>query len=116
MHADKPEFGWWEHKCNAPPMPDSLGHENNAVLSAVELAEYESVLRDMESLVGAEFRRVRFTSETLLKGRLPAFEQRIPTMFTVSHVLEFVLALGKTALRLTQLTLYVTRDRKGRGK
>lgn len=114
MHADKPEYGWWERKRNSPEMPTTLAYANNPVLRAVELAEYEEALLDLYTTVKAEYDNVRYTSSALAHGRLPLYEGRIPRMFTLCDVLNFVVAQGRTTLRIMQLLKYVARERNNR--
>lgn len=95
-HADKLEYGWWEKK--AQPLPDTVVHTNNYVLTIEEMQRYQSVLHAMEIEIAEERENVACTLRALKRGSVQSWESRIPQLPTLCSVMEFYLVMGKARL------------------
>lgn len=111
MHADKLEYGWWEHKRGNVQLPTTLGHPKNFVLTEEELChfdiELEQLARETEKLRA----RVASTLRTRRRGRTNYMDEE-PTCFTIAHILEFMITHGKAKLGIMNLLVYVAQKRK----
>jgi len=112
MHADKLEHGWWERKRGNMLLPTTYKDKRNYVLTPVELCEYKEALAELKFHVDAELAKAQYTHRVLHTGRLPTFDDRGPTLFTLCHVLEFFIKMAKCKLRLMTLLLFASRERR----
>jgi len=102
---------WWAHRRNGPDMPVTLGQHKNPVLHAQEMQEYLECLIQIRNEAERQRVKVQATLRTLQLGRHVSWSgndyQDVPDLFSLAHVLEFVLSLGKTKLRLIHLNIAV---------
>jgi hypothetical protein len=110
-HVDKLEYGWWERKRGNVLLPTTIGQKNNFVLYPAELAEYVEILGEFKALADKAYEQARFTAKTLENGRIPSFDNRTPTLYTVAHLLQSCVDEAKIRLRLMKFLHGVTKRR-----
>jgi hypothetical protein len=113
-HIERLTYGWWEPKRGNVLLPRTLGHKNNYVLTHEELAAYDIALVQLHEKVTKERERVAVTLTALRKGRVHRWDLD-PTCFTIAHILEFMITVGRAKLAVMQLLHYVTTQRKPHG-
>ena len=92
MHLDKLEYDWWKRD-----LPTTLGDKRNYVLIEEELAAYCEVLESFATAIEQE----RVTAKLLLnviRTKKLGYGNHIPRLFTLAHILEFMLKLAKVKL------------------
>ena len=95
--------GWWRHTRNAPNLPMSIQHKANYVLRMPELQEYADVLLAMKTIIDKQLVEAQYTLRSAERGHLPfGYRDKDPQVFTLCHVLDFEVKLGKQRLLLTQ--------------
>ncbi|HEX6826692.1 MAG TPA: hypothetical protein VF077_10295 [Nitrospiraceae bacterium] len=112
MHAEKLEYGWWERKRGNVLLPTTYKDKRNYVLTPTELHEYMDALLELKTAVDREYANAAHTHRVLHLGRLPTFADKDPVLFTLCHVLEFFIKMAKAKLRLMQLLLFCSRERR----
>ena len=106
-HADSLAYDWWKDP------PDTLGKQNNYLLTRAEIMEYRDTLKRLHDAILTEAANATGLLRAMEKKRVMPFE-RPPVPITVASALEFMLYTGKEKLALTQLLVNATRERKQR--
>lgn len=104
---------WWLHSRTAPDMPRTLNDERNPVLYAQEMQEYMNCLVTIRD--AAEKRRVDIanTLYALRTGnaKVSAYAwnrgETRPQLFSLAHLLQFMVEMGKVHLRMLALSTHV---------
>ena len=103
-YSDVPH-GWWLHKRNAPDLPTTIADPRNYVLRMPELQEYADVLSAMKDIIDKQLAKAQHTLKVAKNGTdyvVSMFDRHPPQVFTLCHVLDFEVKLGKQRLLLTQ--------------
>ena len=105
---------WWAHRRDGPDMPATLVHPNNPVLHAQEMQEYADCLLEVSNAAETQRTRVLRALRALKNGRTDSISSyynldHSPELFSLAHVLEFMLALGKCKLRIMHLNIAVVK-------
>jgi len=111
IHLDKYHdvpFGWWLHVQRAPPLPDTIQDVRNPVLAAQDVQAYADLLAQIMTDASKELIKAKRFLQCVERGPLPLLTQDPPQVFTLAHVLTFMVKLGKTKLATLHLLNDVT--------
>ncbi len=109
-HVDSLPYAWWEAKNR--PLPETIKHKNNHVLSLEEMQEYRDALAEYTRYMERRLAKLDATLRAIKTGQHLWYMRDEPVLFTIAHVLEECVSEGKYRLKIMNLLAAIAQSRR----